>query len=163
MRRVLITGMSGVGKSSVIDRLAARGYRAVDTDAGGFFELVASDGEARRKFGGDMEWRWREDRVTQLLDDERADILFVCGTASNQAKFYPRFDRIVLLTAPDDVMLERMVTRTNNPYGQDPSDRARQFQLKPLVEPLLRRVADVIIDTTAPLDDVAAQVIAASI
>lgn len=34
MRRVLITGMSGTGKSSLLQELAARGYRTVDTDYG---------------------------------------------------------------------------------------------------------------------------------
>lgn len=32
MKRVLITGMSGTGKSAVIRELAARGFRAVDID-----------------------------------------------------------------------------------------------------------------------------------
>lgn len=32
MKRVLLTGMSGTGKSTVIDKLAEGGYRAVDTD-----------------------------------------------------------------------------------------------------------------------------------
>ena len=32
MKRVLLTGMSGTGKSTVINELAARGYKAVDTD-----------------------------------------------------------------------------------------------------------------------------------
>jgi dephospho-CoA kinase len=32
MKRVLLTGMSGTGKSSIIDRLVALGYRAVDLD-----------------------------------------------------------------------------------------------------------------------------------
>jgi dephospho-CoA kinase len=30
MKRVLITGMSGTGKSAVVEELAARGYRALD-------------------------------------------------------------------------------------------------------------------------------------
>jgi len=38
MRRVFITGMSGVGKSTVIGELAALGYPAVDTDYGGWTE-----------------------------------------------------------------------------------------------------------------------------
>jgi hypothetical protein len=32
MKRVLLTGMSGTGKSTVINELTARGYKAVDTD-----------------------------------------------------------------------------------------------------------------------------------
>jgi dephospho-CoA kinase len=35
VKRVLLTGISGVGKSTVIQHLAARGYKAVDTDDGG--------------------------------------------------------------------------------------------------------------------------------
>lgn len=158
MKRVLITGMSGVGKSSVIARLAELGYKTVDTDAGDYHELVATEPQLRARLGGDKEWRWREDRITALLDDEDAEVLFVSGTSSNQSKFYPRFDRIVLLTAPDAVMAERMRTRTNNPYGKDPSEVARQLALKPVVEGWLRRAAHAVIDTSAPLDDVVAEI-----
>ena len=160
MRRILITGLSGVGKSSVIARLAQLGYHAVDTDYGGYFELVRSDDATRREFGGETEWRWREDRIAQLLDDAEGDLLFVSGTSSNQARFYPRFDRIVLLTAPGELMAERMRTRTNNPYGRDESEVARQLELKPVVEPLLRRAAHLEVDTRAPLDDVVKRVLA---
>jgi len=41
MKRVLLTGMSGVGKSTVIGELAARGYWAVDTDDDGLSEAVS--------------------------------------------------------------------------------------------------------------------------
>ena len=43
MARVLITGMSGAGKSSVLQELARRGYRVVDTDYGDYHETA--DGE----------------------------------------------------------------------------------------------------------------------
>lgn len=40
MKRVLITGMSGTGKSTVTAALAALGYRAVDADEDGYAEVV---------------------------------------------------------------------------------------------------------------------------
>jgi adenylate kinase len=36
MVRVLVTGMSGVGKTTVLDELRRRGHFAVDTDYGGW-------------------------------------------------------------------------------------------------------------------------------
>ena len=67
MKRVLLTGMSGTGKSSVIGALAARGYKAVDTDDGWCETLP------------DGRQRWREEAVEQLLAIEDADVLFVAG------------------------------------------------------------------------------------
>ena len=155
--------MSGVGKSSVVSELAARGYRAVDADADEYSELADTSAEDARRFGAAQEWRWREDRMRRLLDSDEADVLFVSGTSSNQSKFYDRFDRIILLTAPETLMVERMMTRTNNPYGRDPADVERQLALKPIVEPLLRRNAHAVIDASAPLGHVIAEVLRLSL
>ena len=45
MRRILITGMSGTGKSSLVAELAARGYKAVDADSAEYSEWVEVSGE----------------------------------------------------------------------------------------------------------------------
>lgn len=39
MRRVLLTGMSAVGKSTVAERLSELGYKAVDIDEGGYSKV----------------------------------------------------------------------------------------------------------------------------
>ena len=160
MKRVLITGMSGTGKSTVIEELAARGYKAVDADYSGLSELVTIPASSDRSgLGAEQDWIWREDRIADLLATEDADVLFVSGTASNQWKFYGRFDHIVLLTAPAPVMTDRLVRRTNNPYGKDPPELARALALKETVEPLLRRGADLEIDTSAPVDEVVERIL----
>ncbi len=157
MKRVLLTGMSGTGKSSVLAELRARGFKTVDTDDGGWTEQVevaANAGSAPA-----MEWLWREDLMARLLSTEDADVLFVSGAARNQTKFYPRFDHIVLLTAPVPVMIERLTRRTNNPYGKDPAELAEVLGFKQTVEPALRRAADLEIDTSIPLDEVVAKIL----
>ena len=57
-------------------------------------------------------------------------------------------------SAPTPVIVERLATRTNNPYGKHPEDLARILGDIETVEPLLRRGASVEIDTSAPLERV---------
>jgi dephospho-CoA kinase len=147
VKRVLLTGMSGTGKSSVVRELVARGYKAVDADDGWCEPLAAG----RRQ--------WREDAVRDLLDTEDADVLFVAGCEENQVGFHPRFDQIVLLSAPLETVLGRLATRTNNPFGKSAEERRRVMADVATVEPLLRGVADHEVVTTAPLDQVVTTVL----
>jgi dephospho-CoA kinase len=147
VKRVLLTGMSGTGKSSVVRALVARGYKAVDADDG-WCELCP-----------DGRQRWREDAIGALLDTEDAEVLFVAGCEENQVRFHPRFDHIVLLSAPMEILIERLATRTDNPYGKSPEQRRRVLEDLRTVEPLLRRVATQEIRTTMPLPDVVAAIL----
>jgi len=63
---------------------------------------------------------WREDAIQALLAAEDAEVLFVAGCEENQAKFHAQFDHIVLLSAPLETLVERLATRSNNPYGKRP-------------------------------------------
>ena len=147
MKRVLLTGMSGTGKSSVIQALAARGFKAVDTDDG-WCEPLPCGRE-----------RWREDAIGQLLDTEDADVLFVAGCEENQVRFHPCFDLIILLGAPAEVLAERLASRTTNSFGKAPDELARVLDDLQAVEPLLRTAATHEIRTTMPLGDVVAVVL----
>ena len=69
------------------------------------------------------------------------------------ADFYPRFDHIVLLAAPPEVLVERLATRTTNTYGKTPEQLAEVLHNQRTVEPLLRRRATLELDATKPLDD----------
>ncbi len=142
MKRILLTGMSGTGKSSVVRALANRGYKAIDTDAG--WSEPLPDGRQR----------WREDAIEALMATEDAEVLFVAGCEENQAKFHTQFDHIILLSAPSETLVERLATRTSNSYGKAPEELSRVLDDVNTVEPLLRQVADHEIRTTMPLDEV---------
>ena len=143
-----MTGMSGTGKSSVLAELARRGHPVVDTDYDGWSEEVPPPD------GSGWEQLWREDLMSALLAQDGDGPLFVSGCTSNQSKFYERFDTVVLLTSTTDVLLERLATRTTNPFGKDPAERDRILKDIATVEPWLRRTATVEISTDAPLQDV---------
>jgi len=158
--RVLLTGTSGTGKSSVLAELRARGFKTVDTDYGGWSEQVDVPASSeRRGHPPEKEWLWREDLMARLLSTEDADVLFVAGAARNQTKFYAAFDHVVLLTAPIPVITERLSARTNNPYGKDPAELAEVLRLKETVEPALRRRADLEVDTSVPLEEVVEKIL----
>jgi dephospho-CoA kinase len=145
---VLVTGMSGTGKSAALAELARRGHRVVDTDYGEWCEeMAAPDRDGTEQL-------WREDLIDELLAGYDDGVLFVSGCVPNQAKFYPRFDEVVLLSAPVDVILDRVAARDTNDFGK--SDEEREFILQDLavVEPLLRAGATAEIDSRAPLDEV---------
>jgi dephospho-CoA kinase len=145
---VLITGMSGTGKSTVLDELARRGHAVVDTDHGGWIaEVPQADGST--------EPMWDEPRVAALLDEHAGPTLFLAGCVANQGRFYPRFHAVVLLSAPEDVMLERIATRTTNDFGKRDAERRAILGDLRAVEPLLRARASVEIDTRAPVAEVA--------
>jgi hypothetical protein len=138
--------MSGAGKSTLVHELVARGHKAVDADDG--YCEVLPDGLQR----------WREDAIEQLLDTEDAPVLFLAGSEENQVRFHPRFDVNILLTAPLATLVA-LDTRTNNPFGKAPGERARFLADVAEVEPLLRNVADHVVDTSAPLPDVVGTVL----
>jgi hypothetical protein len=161
MSRILVTGMSGTGKSSALAELGRRGYRVVDTDDPGwreyrkYCECGASSDELHRG-----EWLWAEERITALLDSDDGRPLFVQGCVRNQSRFYDRFDAVVLLSAPTDVILDRIARRTTNNYGKTPVERAMILADVAGVEPLLREGCTHELDATRPLDAVVADLIA---
>ena len=155
MTAVLITGMSGVGKSTVLAELARRGHRVVDCDEDAWSKQVPSaDGRG-------IEQHWREEAVARLLAEPRVGYLYLAGCAANQVKFYDRFAAVMLLSAPREVLLSRIETRATNPFGKNEVERARILADLQFVEPLLRRSATVEISTDRPLIDVVAAVEAA--
>jgi shikimate kinase len=137
--------MSGAGKISLLDELRRRGHLTVDTDDDGWERPDRS---------------WDETLMTLLLESHR-DML-VSGTVANQGRFYGRFEHVVLLSAPLDNLLARVATRTTNPYGSTPEQRAEIAYYAATVEPLLRRGATLELDgrrSAAELADIVEQLL----
>src|SRR5687767_14532608 len=115
--RVLITGMSGTGKSTVTLELARRGRRAFDLDTpawSGWIDVDPSDSLTPRR---GKDWVRRADGVRALLSASRSDTLFVSGCSENMGQFHPLIDTVVLLSAPVATIVDRLAARPVGRYG----------------------------------------------
>jgi shikimate kinase len=138
MARVLLTGMSGAGKSTLLAAVARRGYVTVDTDYDGW-ELPGA--------------RWDEPRMSSLLAEHPT--IAVCGTVENQGQFYDRFEHVVYLHVPLEVLLDRVRTRTNNPYGKTTEQQADITRYVDHIEPVIRQNASLELDGRLPVPTLA--------
>lgn len=144
---MLVTGMSGSGKSTVLAELRRRGHRVIDTDDPGWIvQIHAASGP---------EPVWDLEQITALIDGHQTGWLFIAGCVANQGLVYDRFDAVVLLSAPSDVILDRVAHRAN-PFGSTAEDRTKIADDLAAFEPLLRAGADREIVTTTPVLEVVA-------
>lgn len=148
--KVLITGMSGTGKTALIRELSARGFTAYDLDTpdwSHWVDVAPADGLTPAE---GKDWVWQEDRVRTLLSAPHEGLLFISGCAENMHRLYPLIDRIFLLSAPIETIMARLEKRCTDGYGHTAEERARIAELIATIEPLLREAAHHEVDTSGP-------------
>lgn len=146
--KVLITGMSGTGKTAVTTELQARGFTAIDLDTPGWSHWVDAPPTDGLTPAEGKDWIWQEERVQALLSAPRDGVLFISGCAENMHRLYPLIDRIFLLSAPVDTIMARLGKRSADGYGHTAGERAKIAVLIASIEPLLRVAAHHEIDTS---------------
>lgn len=130
----------------------------VDTDEPGWREYHPYADQIDEVHRG--EFHWVESKVAALLDSGDERTLFVGGGVRNQSRFYDRFDAVVLLSAPVEVMLKRVADRTTNKYGKTELERAEILADLAEVEPILRETCTHELDASRPLAQVVSDLIA---
>ena len=150
MARILVTGMSGVGKSTLLAELHQRGHRTVDTDFDGYTHEV-------RKGDRIVDHVWDSALMDDLLASAGDEHLFISGCVSNQGTWYPQFDAVALVSVPRDTLLERIATRRTNAFGQNGEDLKAILDDLQHVEPVLRETATVELDGQRSVDDLVSE------
>lgn len=126
--KYLITGNTGSGKSTIATALTSRGYTAYSPEElGNVHELIdLTTNKPVKKWPyplvdwGRYNWNLRKDELIKLLGS--ADTVFIADLSSNLHEFYVLFDKIFVLTLDKDTLRQRLITRTDNPYGKHPDE-----------------------------------------
>lgn len=77
----------------------------------------------------------------------------------NQDDFRDLFAKRFTLRVDNDTMRERLLSRTNNCFGQSPEELAEQLELNTDVVEDAKRIGSIVIDATRPIDEVADDIV----
>jgi len=128
--KIYVTGVSGVGKSTLIEELKRRGITAFDLDAVKglcHWKNKETGKKVNRTEGVGKDWLEAHDwvcdikKLKKLL--ERKNKIVLAGVTSNQKDFLNLFDKIVLLRCKEKVFLKRLTERENNDFGRTKSEQ----------------------------------------
>jgi dephospho-CoA kinase len=134
--KVLITGSSTVGKSSVIRELQRRGMTAIDVDKEEptLVRLEIKDtGEPADWPEGYVDWSYYSWNLQQPALDKalaRDDTVILGGIFGNQRDYYHLFDKIIVLTVSASAYKQRLDGRPRRNVGdsdQNMSDRLSKY------------------------------------
>ncbi|HSX46478.1 MAG TPA: AAA family ATPase [Patescibacteria group bacterium] len=124
--RVLVTGRAGSGKTAITRELIRRKYCAFDTDdIDGLSAWQEIKSGAKVRFANNsyvdlQKYRWVWDK--KILADFllKHNDVFILGGADNDLSFDRLFDKAFVLDIKPSVQSNRIKTRADNEYGQDP-------------------------------------------
>jgi len=122
-KSVLITAVSGTGKSTVCKALRAMGYDAVDIESvDGLYELVnVKTGEVMpgnlEQISEDVDWNCNKLRLQKLVSSQALELTFYCGGMSNTFAVWDVFDLVIMLSISDEVTVKRLTTRQSGEFG----------------------------------------------
>lgn len=124
---ILITGISGVGKSTISKKLNEKGYKSYDMDdEPDLFSMVYKgtsqpvknhDNEDLEKVM-EIDWNCDIEKLASIIENETVELSFYCGNASNINQILPLFSKMILLKAGPEIVRQRLTARTENDFGR---------------------------------------------
>ncbi len=135
--KIIITGIAGTGKTTVLSELQKYGYVVIDLDATGMCiwkniatgEITEYGPTGRdQKWINEHGWYCNIETLKKLLSCIREDKdIFVAGVSENIEEVVAEFDKVFFLNASDDVIKQRLLKRTNNHFGKKEDEQEAIF------------------------------------
>jgi dephospho-CoA kinase len=168
MSAYLVTGRGGSGKSAVAAELAYRGYNALDgDDVPGLsrWENAATGQPIEVDYRGYVDynkvaWNWNAEVLNKIIAANTQDQkpFFLCGSASNQAMFYDKFQAIFVLALEPDTHRQRLSSR-DSAYGKDLKMMAELIAKHQSLTKELAQTGAILVDANQSLGNVVDEIL----
>lgn len=167
MKNFFITGISGTGKSSILEKLKEKKIYTIDIDEiNGLCQWINNNTLKIEKWEPGMTNEWYHDHKyicdkKKLIDlmNKSKDRVVVAGLPSNRRELLELFDKVFLLQCREETFLKRIKERTSHDFGKHILEQENIFSwYKDFEIDMLERGA-IAINTDQPLEDVVEEVI----
>jgi broad-specificity NMP kinase len=161
--KIFVTGVSGVGKTSVAKALETKGVRAVDMDELSHWRDKQTDEKVGWEPGRTEEWHdahaWVCDIEKLKTELSKAENVVVAGHAANEDEYLPFFDKTFVLVCRPETIVQRIEQRTDNDYGKHPREQQRILDWHKSFDTYMENKGGVLLDAERSLDEVVADIL----
>lgn len=164
---VLVTAVSGTGKSTVCRALQDLGHTALDIESiDGLYELVDEATGAIVPGGLDqirqgVNWNCNKAKLQELLATQQPGVTFYCGGMANTDEVWDVFNSIIVLVVSDTTTTLRLSTRPPGEFGSLQSNREWVLSWKHEIEDGWLAAGGIAVEAEAEPDEVARALAAA--
>ncbi|MBI5135391.1 AAA family ATPase [Candidatus Uhrbacteria bacterium] len=171
MKKYLIVGVSGSGKSTVENELWKKGYRTIDIDQEPRLThwINKQTGERAEYTPGKVSeewlnrhaWLWDEAMMTELLNRDPGNPVFVVGVTSDILDQLHRFDKVFLLQIPPSVVRQRLEDRPGqDEFGKSETEVGHVLSWQGEFEKEMIIKGAIVIDAQQPVEVMVQKIIA---
>lgn len=166
MPLIYITGISGSGKSAVLQELKHRGHKAfgVDEDriakfynneTGEPFLENTTPEDRTPEWRSKHTWKAKREVVEELAKANGDRPVFLCGVTANDAdELWDLFDHVFALTLDEATLRHRIQTRTANDFGKNEHEFQTLLEWQRTAAEDYKKLGATLVDATQPLREV---------
>lgn len=159
---IVITGVSGTGKSAVLRKLQELEYAVIGIDEEPGLtswihketgEIAPRGSELTESFLRTYDWGCDTNKLADLIEKAPKPV-FICGSADNIIEIIALADLTLLLVCSPEIFIGRINNRTEHDYGKDEESRKALLGYYEEYNQICLDAGVVEVDAGRPLDEV---------